>query len=61
MKRTKNESGVKRIITRKEKKKDEKNRFMNMEKKLKGKLKTAYILGDTMVKRLNGYLLTRKR
>ena len=40
MKRTKNESGVKRIITRKEKKKDEENRFMNMEKKLKGKLKT---------------------
>ena len=40
MKRTKNESGVKRIITRKENKKDEENIFMNMERKLKGKLKT---------------------
>ena len=37
MKRTKNESGVKRIITRKEKKQDEENRFMNMEKKTKRK------------------------
>ena len=54
--------------TKKEKKKDEENKRYEYIKKTRNiendvpteKQKTAYILGDSMVKKLNGYLLTKK-
>ena len=68
-KRTKNESTVQRITPRKKRKRTRKIKDMNMKIKLDNiendvpmeKQKTAYILGDSMVKKLNGYLLTKKR
>ena len=54
--------------TKKEKKKDEENKRYEYGKKTRNiendvpteKQKTVYILGDSMVKKLNGYLLTKK-
>ena len=66
-KRTKNESTVQRITPRKKRKRTRKIKDMNMLRKLEilktmylRKNRKLYILGHSMVKKLHGYLLTKK-
>ena len=63
-----NEKNKKREYRSEKKKKDEENKRYEYGKKTRNiendvpteKQKTVYILGDSMVKKLNGYLLTKK-